>query len=145
MCKSSSLVFVLGFAFAFRLEVYSIRLVAVILLIVIGVLLMVATEANFDLPGFVLVMSGSALSGLRWSLAQLLLKNRKTGLDNPAAMIFWLAPIMGVTLATLSMLVESWRDIFSSHFFSSLDQFMKTSLFLLLPGTLAFCMVMSEF
>ena len=145
MCKSSSLVFVLGFAFAFRLEVYSLRLVAVILLIVLGVLLMVATKTNFDLPGFVLVMSGSALSGLRWSLAQVLLKNKKTGLDNPAAMIFWLAPVMGATLAILSVIVEDWRDVFSSHFFSDFSQVLKTSGFLLLPGTLAFCMIMSEY
>ena len=41
MCKSSSLIFVLLFAFLFKLEKFSIRLVSVILLITAGVLLMV--------------------------------------------------------------------------------------------------------
>ena len=60
MCKSSTLIFVLFFAFLFRPERFSLRLVSVILLIFFGVLMMVATETQFSLPGFFLVLSGSA-------------------------------------------------------------------------------------
>ena len=117
MCKSSSLIFVLFFAFLFKLERFSYRLVGVILLIVVGVLMMVASETRFDLAGFILVMTGSALGGLRWSMTQLLLKNEKMGMDNPAATIYWLAPVMGATLATISLIVDGWITILSSKFF----------------------------
>lgn len=145
MCKSSSLVFVLLFAFIFRLEVFSFRLIAVITLIVAGVVLMVATETHFVLGGFILVISASALGGLRWSLTQLLLKNKDMGMDNPAATIFWLAPIMGLSLAIISMVIDSWPQIFRSHFFLGTSQIFRTTFFLTAPGVLAFFMVLSEF
>lgn len=145
MCKSSSLIFVLFFAFLFRLEAVSLRLIGVILLICIGVFMMVAAETEFNLLGFVLITSASALSGLRWSLTHLLLKNREMGMNNPAATIFWLAPVMGLTLAIISFALESWKSIFSSKFFDSVGHACTTALFLILPGTMAFCMVLTEY
>lgn len=145
MCKSSSLIFVLSFAFLFRLEVFSLRLVAVILLIFGGVILMVASETAFVLPGFLLVMTASACGGLRWSLTQLLMKNKNMGLDNPAATIFWLAPAIGITTALLSIFWEGWFTIYASPFFRDLASTVRSGLFLVAPGILAFCMVMSEY
>ncbi|KAG2113810.1 triose-phosphate transporter family-domain-containing protein [Suillus discolor] len=145
MCKSSSLIFVLSFAFFFRLEVFSLRLVAVILLIFGGVILMVASETAFVLPGFLLVMTASACGGLRWSLTQLLLKNKNMGLDNPAATIFWLAPTIGATTALLSAIWEGWFTIYASPFFQDMASTVRSGLFLVAPGILAFCMVMSEY
>ena len=145
MCKSSSLIFVLMFAFLFRLEVFSWRLVAVISLIFSGVVLMVATEAHFVLEGLILVLSASALGGLRWSLTQVLLETKKIGFDNPAATIFWLAPSMVVTLAITSVLLENWPSIFRSEFFRGTYVSLETLFYLTAPGVLAFCMVLSEF
>jgi len=144
MCKSSSLIFVLGFAFLFRLETFSLRLVGVILLIFAGVLLMVATETRFVFGGFILVISASVLSGLRWSLTHLLLKNKQLGLDNPAATLFWLSPTMGLTLAVISIIIESWSTIFRD-FYGSFPDAIKTTFYLISPGIVAFCMVLSEF
>ena len=148
MVKNSSLIFVLIFAFLFRLEVFSLRLIGVIFLILFGVILMVATETSFSLPGFLLVISASASGGLRWSLTQLLLrKDRKhsMGLDTPPAALFWMAPVMGITLGCLSMMVEGWMSVFSSKFFDGFTTSVMTGLYILMPGTLAFCMVISEF
>ncbi|KAF8909862.1 triose-phosphate transporter family-domain-containing protein [Mucidula mucida] len=145
MCKSSSLIFVLLFAFLFRLEKFSWRLIGVIVLIFSGVLLMVATETHFILHGFLLVITASALGGLRWGLTQILLQNKKLGLDNPAATVFWLSPTMGVTLLIISLIVEGWSGIFGGAFFSGLWKSLETMLYLIAPGVLAFCMVMSEF
>lgn len=145
MCKSSSLVFVLTFAFLLRLETFSLRLVGVIVLICIGVLLMVATETHFVLSGFLLVTSASALGGLRWSLTQLLLRSKDVGMSNPAATLFWLAPVMGVSLAITSAIVDGWAKVFNSPFFATPEQTLKTLFFLFSPGVLAFCMVLSEF
>lgn len=145
MCKSSSLIFVLIFAFLFRLEVFSWRLVAVIFLIFSGVVLMVATEAHFVLEGLILVLSASALGGLRWSLTQVLLETKKMGFDNPAATIFWLAPSMVITLAITSGILENWPSIFRSEFFRGALVSLETLFYLTAPGVLAFCMVLSEF
>ncbi|KAF9528514.1 triose-phosphate transporter family-domain-containing protein [Crepidotus variabilis] len=145
MCKSSSLIFVLFFAFLFRLETFSWRLVAVIFLIFAGVLLMVATEAEFLLQGFILVISASALGGLRWSLTQVLLKSKKIGFDNPAATIFWLAPSMGITLGIVSLALENWPSIFRGPFFLGRLKTLETTLYMTAPGIVAFCMVLSEY
>lgn len=145
MCKSSSLIFVLFFAFIFKLEVFSWRLIGVIFLIFSGVVLMVATETHFLLEGLILVLSASALGGLRWTLTQVLLKNKKMGLDNPAATIFWLSPAMGAVLAVVSVTVEHWRSLFGSDFFRGLLKTSETVFYLTAPGILAFCMVLSEF
>lgn len=144
MVKSSSLIFVLLFAFMFRLEVFSVRLIGVITLIFAGVLLMVATETHFVLGGFLLVLFGSAMGGLRWALTQVLLKDKKLGMDNPAATIFWLSPIMGVTLTVVSLILDRWSDLIGSQFFDSPGSTLRTCFFLTIPGVLAFCMILSE-
>ncbi|KAJ7072553.1 TPT-domain-containing protein [Mycena amicta] len=144
MVKSSSLIFVLLFAFLFRLERFSLRLVGVISLIVAGVLLMVATETDFVLFGFLLVITASALGGFRWALTQLLLKNKKMGMDNPVSTIFWLAPVMGVTLGIVSFVVDDWAALSDTDFFTGFKA-LQTVVFLTLPGVVAFCMVLSEF
>ncbi|KAG8960459.1 Triose-phosphate Transporter [Tulasnella sp. 419] len=72
MCKSSSLIFVLLFAFLFKLERFSFRLVAVILLITAGVLLMVlSTDVAGHGPPIPSSTSESASEAVRRSLSLL--------------------------------------------------------------------------
>jgi len=106
---------------------------------------MVATEAYFVLEGLILVLSASALGGLRWSLTQVLLKSKKMGFDNPAATIYWLAPAMGISLGIVSAALEGWPSIFRSKFFDGMPRIFETLFFLMAPGVIAFCMVLSEF
>lgn len=144
MCKSSSLIFVLFFAFLFRLEAPSLRLILVIALITAGVLLMVFTTTTFSLTGLTLVLSASFLGGLRWGLTQILLKKRNMGMNNPAATVFWLAPSMALTLAIVTALVEGFVKIWNNDFWDRIGLF--TSLvYLFSPGVVAFAMVMSEY
>ncbi|KAF8482496.1 triose-phosphate transporter family-domain-containing protein [Russula ochroleuca] len=145
MCKSSSLVFVLAFAFFFRLETFSLRLIGVILLISAGVLLMVATETHFVLGGFIIVLSASALGGLRWSLTQMLLRDRRSGMSHPVATIFWLAPLMGLTMAIVSAFVESWGELPGSRFLDGPGAILQTVGLLIFPGIVAFLMVLTEY
>ncbi len=106
--------------------------------------MMVATETQFVLGGFLFVLSASALGGLRWSLTQLILRDRKLGLDNPVATLFWMSPLMAVTLATVSFVVDDWWAIFTSRFFEGAAQTAITLFFLTVPGVIAFLMVLSE-
>ncbi|KAI9321071.1 triose-phosphate transporter family-domain-containing protein [Dichotomocladium elegans] len=145
MCKSSTLAFVLLFAFIFRLEKPNFKLVGIIVTIVSGVILMVSDETDFELVGFIAVMSASACGGLRWALTEVLLRRESLGLTNPFASIFFLAPAQAVVLLTLAAIVEGYPTIFGSIFFVTLEEGINTSMIILAGGTLAFFMITSEF
>ncbi|KAF3935402.1 hypothetical protein ABW20_dc0102799 [Dactylellina cionopaga] len=145
MCKSSSLAFVLIFAFIFRLEKPTVKLISVISVMTIGVIMMVADEAAFILIGFVLVMLASVLSGLRWSLTQLLLL-RNPATSNPFSSIFFLAPVMFLSLIVIAIPVEGigkfwgrWSELVAEW------GIVYGVGMLIAPGIVAFCMTASEF
>ncbi|KAF9205314.1 Triose-phosphate Transporter [Haplosporangium sp. Z 27] len=148
MCKSSSLAFVLLFAFVFKLERPTWTLAGVIGVICAGLFMMVMSEVNFVLVGFIQVMLASVLGGLRWSLTQLLLEHSDTksgSLANPISTIFFLSPIMGICLFAVAGLFEGYGDIFSSEFFQSVGSTLGTLGLLFLGGIFAFAMVLAEF
>lgn len=107
--------------------------------------MMVSSETQFDFVGMVEVLTASCLGGLRWSLIQMLLDKKAMGMSNPFATLFWLAPIMGITLAVVSMCVEGWFTIFATPSFSSFDRIITTMGVILLPGCIAFSMNVAEF
>lgn len=74
MCKSAGPIFLLLFAFAFRLEKPSFKLLGIMFVISVGVLLSVAKATEFNLWGFILIMLAAALSGFRWAATQILLQ-----------------------------------------------------------------------
>lgn len=145
MCKSSVLGFVLLFAFLFRLEKPSWKLAAIITTMTAGVIMMVAGETSFDALGFVLVMSAAASSGFRWSLTQILLL-RNPATSNPFSSIFFLAPVMFLTLLVLAVPVEGPVALVRAFAALSAEKGTVLSLTILLfPGCLAFAMTASEF
>ena len=145
MCKSSSLAFVLLFAFLFRLETPSIVLILIITTMTIGVVLMVAGETAFNGLGFVLVISAAFFSGFRWALTQILLL-RNPATSNPFSSIFFLAPVMFISLLAIAIPVEKPGALLEglSHLASERGNF-ATFLILLFPGIIAFLMTSSEF
>jgi len=145
MCKSSVLGFVLLFAFIFKLEKPSWRLVLIILTMTVGVLMMAAGETEFSALGFVLVMTAAACSGFRWSLTHILLI-RHPATANPFSSIFALAPVMFASLMLLSLPVEGPLELLRGiGTFMSIRGPVFGPLILLFPGFLAFCMTASEF
>lgn len=145
MCKSSSLAFVLLFAFLFRLETPTWRLVAIIATMTVGVILMVSGEVKFELGGFFLVISAAFFSGFRWALTQLLLL-RSSATSNPFSSIFFLSPIMFAVLFVMAIPVEGFGPLFAG-LGRLAEKFgtAATPLFLLFPGCIAFLMIASEF
>jgi solute carrier family 35 protein C2 len=146
MCKSSSLGFVLIFAFFFKLEKPTWRLVGIIALITLGVVLMVSGETQFSLIGMIEVLSASCMSGLRWALTQKLLDKEAMGLNNPFATLFWLCPIMALTLASCSLIIEGPFQVFASDkFWGGVGATLRTAMLICAPGGLAFLMTTTEF
>ncbi|CAO3689958.1 unnamed protein product [Rhizopus stolonifer] len=145
MCKSSTLAFVLIFAFIFKLEKISLKLILIIVIITSGVILMVSDETDFSLIGFIQVMSAAAFGGLRWSLTEVLLRKESMGLANPFASIFFLAPSQAIILLIISAFVEGYITIFKSAFFITFSEGLRTIGVILFGGSLAFFMIVSEF
>ncbi|KAK4458877.1 putative solute carrier [Cladorrhinum samala] len=145
MCKSSSLAFVLLFAFLLRLETPTWKLVAIIGTMTIGVVMMVAGEVEFKLGGFVLVISAAFFSGFRWALTQILLL-RNPATSNPFSSIFFLAPVMFMTLLTIAIPVEGVSGLLTALKAMAEERgYFTTPIILLFPGAIAFCMTASEF
>ncbi|KAF2147392.1 uncharacterized protein K452DRAFT_217152 [Aplosporella prunicola CBS 121167] len=145
MCKSSVLGFVLIFAFLFRLERPSWKLGGIIVMMTIGVVMMVAGETAFNALGFILIMASALSSGFRWSLTQILLL-RNPATSNPFSSIFFLAPVMFVSLLVIAIPVEGFSELWEG--FAKLTEAKGTLpsiLILIFPGTLAFLMTASEF
>ncbi|KAF0332457.1 putative transporter [Colletotrichum sp. SAR11_59] len=145
MCKSSSLAFVLIFAFLFRLEKPTWRLVAIIATMTAGVVLMVSGEVEFNLAGFILVISAAFFSGFRWGLTQILLL-RNPATSNPFSSIFFLAPVMFLTLIVIAIPLEGFPALIKGlEVLVEEWGLLMTPLFLLFPGCIAFLMTASEF
>jgi len=145
MCKSSSLAFVLLFAFLFRLETPSWRLVAIIATMTAGVVMMVFGEVEFSALGFILVISAAFFSGFRWGLTQILLL-RNPATSNPFSSIFYLAPIMFASLLIIAIPVETFPALVHGiHLLVADKGPVLGPALLLFPGVIAFCMTASEF
>lgn len=145
MCKSSSLAFVLLFAFLFRLESPSYKLILIIATMTVGVVMMVAGEAEFKPLGFVLVIASSFFSGFRWGLTQILLL-RHPATSNPFATLFFLSPIMFVSLVTIAGFAEGPKAVSAGLVdLAAREGGLLSILLLLFPGCLAFCMITSEY
>ncbi|KAI5206193.1 TPT-domain-containing protein [Aureobasidium subglaciale] len=145
MCKSSVLGFVLVFALLFRLEQPSLKVGAIILTMMAGVVMMVAGETAFSVLGFILVMSAAFFSGFRWSLTQILLL-RSPATSNPFSSIFFLAPVMFAALLIIALPVEGPIELVGGlHDLAESKGVGGSVAIILFPGVLAFLMTASEF
>lgn len=149
MCKSTTPVFLLTFAFIWGIERPSWSLAGVVLVICAGLLLLVAGETRFDLVGFLVVMGASMLAGFRWTITQVLLQGDAKGhtsAGGPVQVLYHLTPVMSVTVLVMSLLVERlWVVLPKSPYFASLDSLVLTFFIMLFGGFIAFFMVWTEF
>ena len=105
---------------------------------------MVFNTTSVSIPGLIMVFSASACAGLRWALTELVMRKSSMGLSNPFATIFWLAPLMALTIGLISMAVEGWFKVFASEHFQD-GKALATIGVIILPGGIAFAMVASEY
>ncbi|KAM0957163.1 hypothetical protein FF1_025343 [Malus domestica] len=159
MCKSAAPIFLLLFAFAFRLESPSVRLSGIILIISLGILLTVAKETEFDFWGFIFVMLAAVMSGFRWCMTQILLQRSCsfyrviscrygdiiTSLRNPLTLMSFVTPVMAVLTAILSLVFDPWDELRENNYFDNPGHIGRSLLLMLFGGTLAFFMVLTEF
>ncbi|OMO61499.1 Drug/metabolite transporter [Corchorus capsularis] len=145
MCKSAAPIFLLLFAFAFRLESPSLKLLGIILIISVGILLTVAKETEFEFWGFVFVMLAAVMSGFRWCMTQILLQKESYGLKNPLTFMSYVTPVMAVATALLSLFLDPWHEFRKNNYFNNSWHIVRSCLLMLFGGTLAFFMVLTEY
>ena len=149
MLKSTTPLWLLLFAILMGIERMSWRLAGVIAVISLGLFLLVEgeDEGEFSWAGFFMVMSASALAGLRWAITQVLLQGDAHNASRGGALeiIELLSPIMGLTLFVTSLLVEHpWR-LFHTTFFESWGNAMIVFAVAFADALIALCMVYAEF
>ncbi|KXZ53955.1 hypothetical protein GPECTOR_6g874 [Gonium pectorale] len=148
VCKSTVPVFLLFFAFIWGIEKPSMHLAAVVLVIVSGLVLLVRGETKFDLLGFGLVMTASCLSGLRFTLTQVLLHGHQSSaaLGGPLEVLELLTPVMSITVLIFSLgWEELWDVLPGSPYFDGLEHILLTLLVVATGAVLAFLMVWTEY
>lgn len=149
MVKSSAPIFVLACALALGLEKPSVSLFVIMGIIAGGTLMTVWSDSTgFDVHGFSMVLSAAMLSGVRWSLTQLIIEEhssesggKKLTSAGPLATILYLAPIAGCLMMLLSCLVEGlfgFLKYFQQNFVYSLSIFGSS-------GVLTFLLILTEY
>lgn len=106
--------------------------------------MMVAGEVSFDLLGFVLIISAAFFSGFRWGLTQILLL-RNPATSNPFSSIFFLTPVMFLTLIVIAIPTEGFPALIVSLKGLWDGWGLLAPLLLLFPGTIAFLMTACEY
>jgi solute carrier family 35 protein C2 len=144
MVKSSTPIFVLGWAYAFGIETITWRLVGVILVIAAGEFLTVMGEVDFVLHGFLLCLTASILSGARWTLVQLKLQNMNPPLKTTLVTMKLLSPSMFTLMLLISLVVERPWNKFAGYYSDS-NEVMAILLLGSVGGLLAIAMVLCEF
>ncbi|KAI8925469.1 triose-phosphate transporter family-domain-containing protein [Entophlyctis helioformis] len=145
MVKSGAPVFILLFAYLFGLERPTLSMFGVISIIVAGVLIMVANETKFDAVGYTEAQVATVLSGLRWSLTQLLLKDVAFGMNNPLATNLFLAPIIAVSLVGAFTVLEGVGQLLASPHFATVSSSLSIVGIACSGGLIAFLLVILEF
>lgn len=154
MCKATSPLFLLFFAILWGLERMSWPLAGVVATIWPGLVLLVWGETQFDKNGFILVMSASAMSGLRWTYTQVQLQGRGTSgthghsgsTGGPVEVLCQLTPIAACTVGLLSLCVERlWVTLPESPYFDTLEHCLISLCIMVGGGIIAFLMVWTEF
>ncbi|KAG0719790.1 Solute carrier family 35 member C2 [Chionoecetes opilio] len=147
MSKSTALLFILGFAIAFKLEEMRCSVVVLVVLIAGGLFLFTYKYTQFNLFGFLLVIIASLLSGLRWTLSQLVMQKSELGLSNPIDMVYHIQPWMTVALLPLAVVMEATAIAASEYGFRFTDSTAAMYMWgrVLFGAVLAFFMEVSEY
>ncbi|XP_049811761.1 solute carrier family 35 member C2 isoform X1 [Schistocerca nitens] len=147
MTKSTTILFILGFALLFRLESKSWSLVAIVLMISSGLFLFTYKATQFSLEGFMITLLASFMSGLRWTLAQLIMQKSELGLSNPVDMVYHVQPWMIVSVLPFAVAFEGHSIASSCHTFRyhSASQILHSAGVVLFGAILGYLMEIAEF
>ncbi|XP_041375800.1 solute carrier family 35 member C2-like [Gigantopelta aegis] len=147
MSKSTAILFILLFSLLFKLEQLRCSLLFIVVFISGGLFMFTYHATAFDTEGFILVMVASFLSGLRWTLAQIVTQKNEIGLHNPLDMMYHVQPWMILGLLPLSAVMEG-LDLSTSvkvFHYEDVSLLFSTIGLVLLGAFIAFFLEFSEY
>ncbi|KAK2725593.1 solute carrier family 35 member C2-like [Artemia franciscana] len=147
MTKSTAIIFIAGFALLFNLEKKHWSLIVIAGMISSGLFLFTYHATQFRWEGFLMVLFASFLSGLRWTLSQLVMQRSELGLSNPIDMIYHVQPWMILTLLPFAIFLEGKSIIGVANNFQDGDHeaMLSQTLKIFAGAFLAFLMEVSEY
>ncbi|XP_033222139.1 solute carrier family 35 member C2-like isoform X1 [Belonocnema kinseyi] len=147
MTKSTSIIFIVGFALLFKLERKSVSMVFIVLMISGGLIMFTYKSTDFHLLGFLLCLLASLSSGIRWTLAQIVMQRSKLGIRNPVDMMYYMQPWILVSIIPMTILFEGqkmYKEFLELDWTNSSQIYMTTG-YVGGGGLIAFCMEIFEF
>ncbi|CAG2058826.1 unnamed protein product [Timema podura] len=116
-------------------------------MIALGLFLFTYESTQFDVGGFFLILTASFMSGLRWTLAQLLMQKSKMGLENPIDMVYHVQPWMIIAILPFAVAFEGPRVLTNckTYCFENLVHTSMMALTVCAGALLAFAMEVSEY
>jgi len=145
--KSTSIVFILMWAILLRLEKKHWSLVVIVVMIATGLAMFTYKSTDFVMVGFVMVLSASFLSGVRWTVSQLIMQRAQYNLSNPVDMIYHVQPMMILAILPFTVAIEGSRVATSVSMlrYTSLSTFLQTTALVAVGGVIAFVMEVGEY
>ncbi|XP_015607112.1 solute carrier family 35 member C2 [Cephus cinctus] len=147
MTKSTTIIFILGFALLFKLERKSCSLLGIVVMISGGLMMFTYKSTQFHILGFLLCLFASFSSGLRWTMAQIIMQRSKLGLGNPVDMMYYMQPWMLLAVLPNALWFEGskiYTGLVNTDWNDS-ETVGLTFIIVLGGAILAFCMEVAEF
>ncbi|CAG5103937.1 Similar to SLC35C2: Solute carrier family 35 member C2 (Homo sapiens) [Cotesia congregata] len=147
MTKSTSIIFILGFSLVFNLEKKSWSLVGVVIMISSGLIMFTYKSTQFVVAGFILCLLASFASGLRWTMAQLIMQKSKLGIKSPIDMMYYMQSWMLLAIFPMALWFESQEMFYNIQKidWSQPHQVLWTITAVFIGAILAFNMEVMEF
>lgn len=146
MVKASSPIFVLLSAYIFGITHITLSLIGVVFIIFIGELFTVYGEVQFDAMGFLLCAIATLMSGMRWTLVELKLRDIQPPIKSSVAVMRILSPMMFISMLLLSTVWEKpWKTLHNSTHWNRSEDIIKLLLLGLIGALFAICMMSCEF
>ena len=147
MTKSTTIIFILGFALVFKLERKSWSLICVVVMISGGLFMFTYKSTQFIIFGFVICLFASFSSGIRWTMTQLIMQKSKVGMRSPIDMMYYMQPWMLLPIVPIMLWFEGSRiyTTFASTDWNDVHSLALTTSAVLGSAIIAFHMEVMEF
>ena len=112
-----------------------------------GLVMFTYESTQFNFIGFVLCLIASLTSGVRWTMAQMIMQKSKLGLKNPIDMIYYMQPWMLLSIIPVTIVIESskiYSDLMKMNW-NDTALITSTISFVTVGAILAFSMEVLEF
>ncbi|XP_031826391.1 solute carrier family 35 member C2 [Nomia melanderi] len=147
MTKSTTIIFILGFALVLKLEKKSWSLVCVVVMISSGLFMFTYKSTQFGIFGFLICLLASFSSGIRWTMTQLIMQKSKMGIKSPIDMMYYMQLWMLLPIVPVMLWFEGSElyNKFQSTNWNDVHSILLTTCAVLGSAALAFQMEIMEY